>query len=131
MTTTVEQALAHARRGEVDEALAILRREEREGRADERLLTLLFALLSARERNGEALEVAGVALARVTAPVARSTWALRRGLLHLAAKARAEALADLQLVLTLRANEGHQEQARKALSLVAALPKPARPRRGS
>ena len=36
---------------------------------------------------------------------------------------RAGALADLQSVLMLRANEGHVEQARAALLRVAALPK--------
>jgi regulator of sirC expression with transglutaminase-like and TPR domain len=120
---TVFEALACARAGDVDGALAILREEEQAGRVDDALVALLFALLSARERQQEALEVAHMGFARAQEPLARSTWALRRGLLYAELGERSGALADLQLVLKLKASEPHLEQARRALLKVAALKK--------
>jgi len=67
--------------------------------------------------------IPAVAGTRPTAPLPRSTWALRRGLLHLEQSQRAEALADLQIVMQLKASDPQLEQARKALLLVAQLPK--------
>ena len=124
MTTPLDRALAFARAGKVDQALAILRDEEHQGHVDDALMSLLFALLSARERNTDALEVCTRALDREMPSMARSTWSLRRGLLCIELGDRDGALADLQLVLRLKASEPQLEQARRALLKVAALPIP-------
>jgi hypothetical protein len=119
----LEEALKLSRDGDVDGAAAMLRAARAAGDANEACLSLLFQLVSKRSVPDEAIEIAGAGLALAKTPVARSNWALRRGLAHLERSERAAALVDLQLVLKLKANDGHVEQARAALLRVAALKK--------
>ena len=109
--------------GDLEGAIDVLRRFIGEGRAVTNAhFSLLFQLLTLRAPTAnEALEVAGAGLAQAQVPITKSTWALRRGLIHLEQGRRADALADLLLVLKLRASEDQQSQARKALLRVAAL----------
>src|SRR5688572_224384 len=103
--TVLEEALSLSRAGDVDAALALLR----EARASRALIdgerTLLFQFLTLRSLADEALEVATEAIAVGGAPAVRSTWTLRRGLLHLELGARDAALADLLAVQKLKAIE--------------------------
>jgi hypothetical protein len=108
-----EEALRLSREGRVAEAAALLR-----GATGDAERSLLFQLSN---DAAERIDVATQALADARTPYARSNWALRRGLLHLDRAERDAALADLQLVLKLQANEGHVEQARVALLRVAQL----------
>lgn len=121
--TLLDEVLALARAGDVDAAADLLREARRNGPLPEEHLSVFFQLTSKRGPTDEALELCAEAIAMVTRPLARSNWSLRRGLLRLEREDRAGALADLQAVLKLRANEGHVEQARAALLRVAALPK--------
>lgn len=109
----LEDALDLSRRGDVDGAIRLLREVAAKGEAHWSLLWQL----------APDLEVADAGCALAKTPLAKSTWALRRGLLHLESARKAEALADLQLVLKLRVNDDHQTQARAALLQVAALKK--------
>lgn len=122
-TDPLHQALRLSREGQVDEAADVLREARTRGPLSDAALTLLFQLLTRRGPSDEALQVASAALEVAKSPVARSNWALRRGLLHLEREERSAALADLLLVQKLKANEGHGEQARAALLRVAALKK--------
>ena len=114
---TLTEALTLSRDGKVDEAAALLRALPA---LDDAARSLLFQLSSDID---EQLRLAADAIEMAKGPVPRSNWLLRRGLLHLERSERAPALADLQLVLKLKANEGHVEQARAALLRVASLPK--------
>ena len=118
--SALEDALALARTGNVDGAIQLLQAVTPKNEAH---LSLLWQLMTTTGVPDEALEVADAGLALTKSPVTRSTWALRRGLLHLERGRREPALADLQLVLKLRANDDHQTQARAALLQVAALKK--------
>ena len=110
----LDEALRISRSGDVAGAIELLRASE----PTQAHLSLLFQLVSAPE---EAIEIASAALALAKLPMAKSTWALRRGLLHLEKGHRDQALNDLQQVLKLRASEEQQTQARQALLRVAAL----------
>jgi hypothetical protein len=107
----LEDALDLSRRGDVDAAIRVLRDVTSKGEAHWSLLWQL----------APDLDVANAGCGLAKTPIAQSTWALRRGLLHLEHKRKKEALADLQLVLKLRASDDHQTQARAALLQVAAL----------
>lgn len=119
--SALDDALHLSRSGDVEGAVALLREARARGTAKEAHLSLLFQLVTLREASDEALEIAGAALALARLPIGKSTWALRRGLVHLDKGHRDDALKDLQLVLKLRASEEHQDQARQALLRVAAL----------
>ena len=121
--TLLDEVLILSRAGEVDAAADLLREARRNGPLPEEHLSVFFQLTSKRGPTSEALELCAEALAAASRPLARSNWALRRGLMLIELEDRAGALADLQSVLMLRANEGHVEQARAALLRVAALPK--------
>jgi hypothetical protein len=114
---TLEEALQLSRDGRVEEAATKLREA---GASTEAERSLLFQLSS---DGDEKLVLAGAAIESAKTPLQRSNWALRRGLLHLERLERDAALADLQLVLKLKANDGHVEQARVALLRVAQIPK--------
>lgn len=126
LATLLADALARSRDGDVEGAADLLRAARRAGPVGEAHMSLLFQLIARRTVDDEAFEVASAGLKLAGTPVARSTWALRRSLLHLERGARTEALADLQLVMKLKANEGHMEQARALLLRVAQLPKAGR-----
>jgi thioredoxin-like negative regulator of GroEL len=119
----LDEAMRLAREGDVEGACNLLREARAAGPAPDALSSLLFQLVSRRGVTDEALDVASAALAAARTPAARSTWALRRGLGHLERGQREPALADLQLVLKLRANPDHVEQAGAALLRVAQLPR--------
>lgn len=121
--TLLDEVLALARAGDVDAAADVLREARRNGPLGEEHLSVFFQLTTKLGPTDEALEVCAEALTLASRPLARSNWTLRRGLLLLEREDRAGALADLQVVLKLKANEGHVEQARAALLRVAALPK--------
>lgn len=121
--TLLDEVLALARAGEVDAAAEVLREARGNGPLAEEHLSVFFQLTSKRGPTDEALAICAEALALDLRPLARSNWTLRRGLLCLERQERARALADLQAVLKLQANEGHVEQARAALLRVAALPR--------
>jgi hypothetical protein len=114
---TLEEALHLSRAGRVEEAAKKLREG---GPSTEAERSLLFQLSSDAD---EKLALASTAIEGAKTPLQRSNWALRRGLLHLERLERDAALADLQLVLKLKANEGHVDQARTALLRVAQIPK--------
>lgn len=107
----LDDALDLSRRGDVEGAIRVLREVPTKS---EPHWSLLWQL-------APDLEVADAGCALAKTPIAQSTWALRRGLLHLEHKHKKEALADLQRVLKLRANDDHQTQARAALLQVASL----------
>lgn len=121
--TLLDEVLELARAGDVDNAADLLREARRNGPLAEEHLSVFFQLVSKRGPTEEALELCAEALTVASRPVARSNWSLRRALMRLELSDRAGALADLQAVLELRANEGHVEQARAALLRAAALPK--------
>lgn len=123
--TLLDEVLALARAGEVDAAATLLRDARRNGPLPEEALSVFFQLTTKRGPSEEALELCAEALTVAARPVARSNWLLRRALLRLELADRANALADLQAVMMLRANDGHVEQARAALVRVAQLPKKA------
>lgn len=127
------EAVAMARTGDVAGALAVLRAARDNGPLDEPATSLLFNLLQDvgdDEDLGERLALCDHGLSIAKRPLARSSWHLRRGTLHLAARDRAAALADLQAVLRLKASEDHTAQAQKALLAVAQqLPAPPSTRR--
>lgn len=127
------EALAVARTGDVHGALTLLRAARDNGPLDEQATSLMFNLLQDAaddESFGERLALCDHGLALARRPITQSTWYLRRGTLHLAARRRGEALADLQAVLRLNASEDHTTEARKALLAVAQLPAEGKPRRG-
>ncbi len=121
-TTLLDEVLALSRAGQVDDAAELLREARRNGPLPEELLSVFFQLTTKLGPSSEALEVCAEALTVARRPVALSTWHLRRALVYLELADRGAALADLQAVMKLQANEGHLEQARAALVRVAALP---------
>jgi len=108
---TVEDALALARSGDVDGALALL--EERD--PDERTCSMLFMLLTAKDRHEEALRVAQLAQKGAKDALARSTWRLREGLTELQCGRTKEAQAVFTDVLRMKASEDHVQQAQASL----------------
>lgn len=127
------EALTLARTGDIRGALALLRAARDNGPLDEAATSLMFNLLHDAgddESLSERIALCAHGLTLAQRPVTRSSWHLRRGTLHLAARRRGEALADLQAVLKLNASEDHTTEARKGLLAVAQLPAEAKPRRG-
>jgi hypothetical protein len=121
------QALSLSRQGDVAGAIALLRQARDNGPLDEPATSLLFNLLHDApddEGHGERLALCEHGLALAKRPVTRSSWHLRRGALHVERHDRAAALADLQMVLKLKASDDHTAQAQKALLVVATMPKP-------
>ena len=119
----LDAALALSREGDVDGAVSLLRDARATAPLADPCLSLLFQLLTKTSVSDEALDVASTALSQAKTPIGKSTWAMRRGLAFLERRERDKALLDLQLVLKLKANDGHLEQARAALLRVAQLPK--------
>lgn len=108
---TIEDALALARTGDVDAALKLL-----EGRdPDERTCSMLFMLLTAKDRPEDALRVVRLAQAGARGALARSTWRLREGLLEIECGRTKEAQAALTDVLRMKASEDHVKQAQASL----------------
>lgn len=121
-----------SRTGDVKGALALLRSARANGPLDEPATSLLFNLLQDAaddDGHGERLELCAHGLSFSKRPVTRSSWHLRRGLLHVERQDRTAALGDLQMVLKLKASDDHTAQAQKALLAVAAMPKPATKKR--
>lgn len=108
-------ALSLSREGDVDGALEILNRLADEGALSLEGESLRFLLLRRKGLDEDALKVASACLEAATEPLARSTWALRKGLLCVELQRKKEALGALQEVLRLRASEDHEAQARRAL----------------
>ena len=121
--SALDDALQLSRAGDVAGAVSLLRGVRAGGVATNAHLSLLFALVTMNDAADEALEIAGAAFHLAKLPIARSTWALRRGLIYLDKGHRDHALKDLQLVLNLRASEEQHTQALQALLRVAALKK--------
>ena len=109
--------------GDVVGALALLRAARDNGPLDESALSLLFNLLHDGGPSAEVIAVCGEGLALAKRPIAVSTWHLRRGLLHIEARRREEAVKDLLVVLKLKVSEDHRARAQKALLQAAELPK--------
>ena len=73
-------------------------------------------------RDHDAIDVCSAAIVRFEdLPLHKSKWLLRRGLLYVEKELRTEALADLQAVLTMKANEDHEATARATLLKVAGI----------
>ncbi len=119
--TLVEQALQLARAGDVDGAVALLRGDD--APRDDAHRSLLFQLLSSREKLHAAVDVCNEALRAASTPAATSTWTLRRGLCWLDAGDKTKAAADLQAVLKLKAVDDHIERAKRGLLEVAGIVK--------
>ena len=109
--------------GDVAGALALLRAARENGPLDEAALSLLFSLLKDTGPSDENMAVCAEGLALAKRPITTSTWHLRRGLLHLEAARRADAVKDLMVVLKLRCSEDQRAEANKALLKAADLPK--------
>jgi hypothetical protein len=128
------EALALSRRGDVVGAIALLRVARDNGPLDEPATSLLFNLLqdvADDEDFAERLALCDHGLQLAQRPLTRSSWWLRRGMLHVAAGNRAAALADLQAVLRTKASDDHTAQAQKALLTVAQMPGSSSTRRRS
>ncbi len=121
------EALALSRAGDTAAAVALLRAARDNGPLDEPATSLLFNLLQDAaddDDRAERLSLCDHGLALAKRPVTRSSWHLRRGTLHVDRQDRAAALADLQLVLKLKASDDHTAQAQRALLVVATWAKP-------
>ena len=112
------QALGRSQAGDVDGALLLLEGIAAEG-YDAQAEGFRFLLLLQKGRSDDAVAVCTRSLEQPLEALARSTWLLRRGLLHLEWERPVEALDDLQEVLRLRASPDHEAQARQALLKVA------------
>ncbi len=115
------QALARSTSGDIDGALALLE-GLRAGGYNADAEGFRFLLLLQRGRADDAVAVADHSLGQTEPPLtslARSTWLLRRGLLHLEHERPLLALDDMQEVLKLRASSDHEDQARQALLRIA------------
>lgn len=115
---TLVKALGLSQSGDVDGALLLLEAIAEEG-YDAHAEGLRFLLLQQKGRAEDALAVCSRSLEEPLEPLARSTWLLRRGLLHLELEQPLLALDDMQEVLKLRASPDHEAQARSALLRVA------------
>ncbi len=137
------EALQLSLTGDIDGALALLRAARENAPLDQSALSLMFKLLQDRGPGDEVFDIcaAGIELAEQSAassslssspslssssgrnkPITRSTWHLRRGLLHVEGRNREDAVRDLLLVLKLKASDDHTAQAQKALLAAAQLP---------
>jgi hypothetical protein len=112
------QALGRSQSGDVDGALLLLEGIAAEG-YDAQAEGFRFLLLLQKGRSDDAVAVCTRSLEQPLEPLARSTWLLRRGLLHLEFDRPLEALEDMQEVLKLHASPDHEAQARQALVKVA------------
>lgn len=108
----LHRALDLARTGDIDGAIAALS----EAGDDPAKEALMYTLLRATGRLGEAIAVAGARLHEADDDPQKSLWSLRRGLLFLESGDDKSALMDLTMVLRLSCNEDHCEQARVAMS---------------
>lgn len=127
----VFQALSFSQNGKRGEAVAILRAARDAGPLDDAATSLLFALLGEGtgqevvdiddDDHDERLELCDHALGLSPKPLLRSTWLLRRGLVHLERKDAKGAVLDLQGVLRLAASPTHEQSARAALLRAAAI----------
>ncbi len=117
------EALQLSLKGDVAGALALLRAARENAPLDESALSLLFKLLQDVGVSDEVIAVCDEGLGNAQRPVAKSTWHLRRGLLHIEGRNRDGAVKDLMAVLKLKASADHTAQAQKALLAAAALPK--------
>lgn len=118
LSLTLVKALGLSQAGDVDGALLLLEAVATEG-YDPHAEGLRFLLLQRQGRSEDALAVCSRSLEQALEPLARSTWLLRRGLLHLELGRPLLALDDVQEVLRLRASADHEAQARAALLRVA------------
>lgn len=109
------RALGLAQAGEAEAALAALCEAGAEEPVDFDAEGLKFVLLQRLRRDDDVLDLIAKVLVHPMPPLARSTWHLRRGLLHLEARRPHPALQDLQEVLKLAASPDHEKQARSAL----------------
>ncbi|MDP2341453.1 MAG: hypothetical protein Q8O67_10865 [Deltaproteobacteria bacterium] len=109
--------------GDVAGALALLRAARENAPLDEAALGLLFKLLGDAGPTDEVLALCAEGLALAKRPITTSTWHLRRGLLHLEARRRADAVKDLMVVLKLKVSDDQRAEAQKALLRAAELPK--------
>lgn len=109
------RALGLAQAGEAEAALAALCEEGNEEPVDLDVEGLKYILLQRLGRDDGVLDLISKVLVHPLPPLARSTWHLRRGLLHLEARRPHPALQDLQEVLRLAASHEHEEQARAAM----------------
>lgn len=114
------KALSRSTSGDLDGALELLEGLAAEGYNPD-AEGLRFLLLLQKGRSDDALEVATGSLAQPLEALARSTWLLRRALLHLEHERHLLALDDLKDVMKLRASPDHEDQARAALLRVAQL----------
>jgi hypothetical protein len=121
MSGVLGEAVRLARDGDVDGAVALLRGDD--APRDDAHRSLLFQLLSAREKYREAADVCAEALRAAANDAARSTWTLRRGLCFLDAGDKSAAAKDLQAVVKLAAVDEHVERARKGLLEAAGVVK--------
>ena len=126
MSDALQEALRLARAGDTDAAIALLRGDD--APRDDAHRSLLFQLLSAREKYREAADVCAEALRAAAAdatstPATRSTWTLRRGLCFLDAGDGKAAVADLQAVVKLAAVDEHVARAKKGLLEAAGIVK--------
>jgi tetratricopeptide (TPR) repeat protein len=107
----LEEALAFARHGDVDSALALLEKTD----PNEQVASILFMLLTAKRRHDEALVLIERTLAVVATDLSRSTWTLRHGLLLLELERLEDARKLFLAVLKLKASEDHVKQAQASL----------------
>jgi tetratricopeptide (TPR) repeat protein len=118
----LQQALWLSRRGDVEGGIEILEAAGNMGALSMDAVGLHFMLLVRIDRRQEAVDVCSAAIVRFDdLPLHKSKWLLRRGLLYVELERRDEALADLQSVLTMGANEDHQATARATMLKVADL----------
>jgi hypothetical protein len=107
----LDEALAFARYGDVDQALAILEKTD----PNEHVSSILFLLLTAKRRHDDALNLIERTLGVVTTELARSTWTLRKGILLLELERPLDARSVFLEVLKQKASEDHILQAQACL----------------
>lgn len=117
------EALHLSQMGDVAGALRLLRSARDNAPLDESALSLIFSLLHDSGPTDEVFAVCGEGLALAKRVITTSTWHLRRGLLHIEAGHRSEAVKDLMTVLKLKASEDQRALAQKLLVRAAELPK--------
>ncbi|MFZ9889520.1 MAG: hypothetical protein ACO3JL_18650 [Myxococcota bacterium] len=115
------RALGLAQAGDAEAALAALEEATPSESMDFDEEGLRFVLLQRLGREDDVITLIARVLAQPMLPLSKSTWHLRRGLLHLSAQRAQLALQDLQEVLKLAACPDHEEQARLALLRAAEL----------
>ena len=116
----VEEALAHSRSGDTERALLVLRNARAQGTLPDSGVALLFTLLAGSALHNERLALCDLALSEAKSTLQRSSWLLRRALLRLETADGRLAVADLQEVIRLAANDEHPTRAKRALMEAAA-----------